>query len=156
MKNLSQNMVKNNSNSELNSHKLILKRKLNHSGKENIDPLPTSELNGTKKDYSTTTSNICKKAKLSSTFIIAQQAPNEALNKLPQTYFNALVEVCSNEYDFIKLADQNDSSFNKNVARELFSADPIFNKFLNDFQKMPDEIQLLISEFTEIDAEFIG
>ncbi len=154
MKNLSQNMVKNSSNLELNSHKLTLKRKLNHSGKENIDPLPISALNETKKDV-TTTSNICKKAKLSSTFI-AKQAPNAALNKLPETYFNALVDVCSNEYDFIKLADQNDSSFNKNVARELFSADPIFNKYVDDYQKMPEQIQLLISEFYEIDAEFIG
>ena len=151
MKNISQNMVTQQNNSkELNNHK-ISKRKFNHSGKENVDPAPTTKTT-TKQDVSACSNS--KKAKIT----IQPTATNETLKKLPVTYFDALLDLCANEHDYLTLAEDDNLSQKKkdSLATEILLNDPFFNNLVNDLQKLPDEIQILISEFKEFDAEFIG
>lgn len=114
-----------------------LKRKRNFTGKENIDPSPTNKKEQTKfnstKPSTTTTATTSNAVK-------------------PNLLFEALLEVASVEYESIILTQEENNS----VALTLIAKDPFFNEYYEYIQCFPNKIQLLLSEFQDLDAQQIG
>lgn len=157
MKNLLQNITNANTNNSNNNNgaqtktnlKTIrnLKRKRNCSGKENIDPAPPNLFY--KKDLIPLDK-----------FIHAKQANDVATdtnNNISQvkSMFNALVEVAQLEHDFLRVQQEETLSSDElnTTARELFLIDPFLNDVFESVKLMPTRIQVLVSEFHELDAE---
>lgn len=132
MKNSLQNIINNSTSSNQIRN---LKRKRNCSGKENIDPVPHVQL---KKEAISNEKSITK-------------LPIEDENKQRNSIFNALIEVAQVEYDFLRI-DSPKEELNA-VARTLLDTDPFLNHLCEDIKLLPSKIQLLVSEFHDLDSE---